>query len=166
MDELSEISLEYDYRKQRYESYVTEREALRTSSLEISGRYDKWILGLSGAALALSITFLEKIAPTPISWTFVVLAFAWFLFILAVVMELYAIASSQSAINEELALLAQEYNQYLKSLTEEKEYELNLQRSDNQFSSRTRNLNKWSLRALTLGVVLLCLFSIINLPYK
>jgi hypothetical protein len=46
---------QYEYRKQRYESYVKERDSLNHSSLEISGRYDKSVLFLSGGALALSV---------------------------------------------------------------------------------------------------------------
>ena len=63
-------NLEYDYRKQRYETYIKDRDALRSDSLEVSGRYDKAILALAGGALALSVTFLEKIAPHPVPWTF------------------------------------------------------------------------------------------------
>jgi hypothetical protein len=54
---------QYEYQKQRYDSYVKERETLNHSSLEISGRYDKSVLFLSGGALALSVTFIEKLPP-------------------------------------------------------------------------------------------------------
>lgn len=79
---------EYEYRKQRYESYVKARDSLIASSLEISGRYDKSILFLSGGALALSLTFIEKIAPHPYAWSFIVLLGAWVSLIVAVMLEL------------------------------------------------------------------------------
>jgi hypothetical protein len=64
---------EYEYRKQRYEAYSKEREGLRAAALEVSGRYDKWMLFLAGGALALSVTFIEKIAPHPPPWSFILL---------------------------------------------------------------------------------------------
>src|SRR5436190_18857803 len=95
-------NLEYDYRKQRYETYLKDRDALRNDSLEVSGRYDKAVLALAGGALALSVTFLEKIAPHPRPWTFTFLILAWICLILCVLFELFALSISQTATNEQM----------------------------------------------------------------
>jgi hypothetical protein len=158
---------QYEYRKARYESYVKERETLRDSSLEISGRYDKSILFLSGGALALSLTFIEKIAPLPTAWTFVLLATAWLLLIASVVLELYALATSQTAINEQITILDAEYDTFLENLTGDITISGHHTppARENRFTARTRRLNVWSLRFMVLGLGFLCLFSGINLPF-
>src|SRR6266478_3737410 len=145
---------QYEYRKARYESYVKERETLRDSSLEISGRYDKSILFLSGGALALSLTFIEKIAPLPTAWTFVLLATAWLLLIASVVLELYALATSQTAINEQITILDAEYDTFLENLTGDITISGHHTppARENRFTARTRWLNVWSLRFMVLGL--------------
>jgi hypothetical protein len=136
---------QYEYRKQRYDSYVKERETLNHSSLEISGRYDKSVLFLSGGALALSVTFIEKIAPSPVAWTFVLLATAWLLLIACVVLELYALATSQTAINEQIRLLDGEYDQFLQDAGANTPTGVAKTvppaAAENRFTARTRRLN-------------------------
>src|ERR1700741_5492620 len=94
-------NLEYEYRKQRYETYTKERDALRKDSLEGSGRYDRAILALAGGALALPITFLEKISPHPAAWTFFILAAAWISLIASVLLERDGLAYRQRVTNEQ-----------------------------------------------------------------
>jgi hypothetical protein len=163
--------LEYDYRKQRYAAYLKDRDGLRSDSLEVSGRYDKAVLALGGGALALSVTFLEKIAPHPAPWTFVLLCFAWLFLIAAVLFELFALSSSQTVTNEQLEILNGEYSQYLLSLAEQTSVPEPTRRAESQnviesWKERTRRLNRSSLIFLTIGIVLLCAFSVCNLPYR
>lgn len=165
------VEREYEYRKQRYDSYVKERDGLRDASLQISERYDKWMLVLSGGALALSLTFIEKIAPHPLPWSFVVLLVAWILLIISVVLELQALATSQRALTEQVSLLDREYQEFLSSLSNPKEVVSADSigapaAAENEFATKTRVLNAWSLRAFIAGVVFLCIFSAVNLPYR
>jgi hypothetical protein len=159
---------QYEYRRQRYDSYVKERDSLNHSSLEISGRYDKSVLFLSGGALALSVTFIEKIAPSPVAWTFALLAMAWLLLISCVVLELYALATSQTAINEQIRLLDLEYDQFLQDLSSNTAVKESptVPAGENKFTARTRRLNVWSLRCLVFGLASLCFFSGVNLPFR
>ncbi len=154
--------LEYQYRQNRYDSFVHERDALRNCSLEVSGRYDKWILGIAGGALALSVTFIEKIANNPNIPSLIILGISWLLLISSVALEMYALATSQTAINEEIEQLEKDYENYLLSLNEGSSYQL--QREENVYSKRTRSFNTWSLRTLVLGILLICIFALINLP--
>ena len=163
-------NLEYEYRKQRYDTYTKERDALRNDSLEVSGRYDKAILALAGGALALSITFLEKIAPHPVAWTFILLAVAWLCLIVSVLLELYALATSQTVTYEQITLADEEYRQYLSSLPEHPQIASSIKTPQTPealegLRSRTRSLNNWSCWLLSIGVFFLCTFSLINLPY-
>ena len=161
---------EYEYRRQRYDAYVKEREGLLAASLQISERYDKWMLFLSGGALALSLTFIEKIAPHPWPWSFVILLLAWILLIIAVLLELHALATSQRALTEQITILDQEYKKFLDSISRDEELAEgaagNVAVVDNEFASRTRTLNAWSLRSFVGGIILLCIFSAVNLPYR
>jgi hypothetical protein len=161
---------EYEYRKQRYDSYVKERDGLRDASLQISERYDKWMLFLSGGALALSLTFIEKIAPHPQPWSFAILLVAWILLIVSVVLELHALATSQRALTEQVTLLDKEYQDFLSSLSSPSPA-ISVASigapaaAENEFAAKTRTLNAWSLRAFIAGIVFLCIFSAVNLPY-
>lgn len=162
---------EYEYRKQRYETYTKERDALRKDSLEISGRYDKAILTLAGGALALSITFLEKIAPNPVAWTFFFLSCSWLCLIASVLLELYALSTSQTVTNERIGLAEDEYRNYLTSLPNHPDISPPLTSPESpaaveKLAKRTRLFNDWSRWLLSIGVLLLCAFSLFNLPNK
>lgn len=161
---------EYDYRKQRYEAYSKEREGLRAAALEVSGRYDRWMLFLAGGGLALSITFIEKIAPHPPRWSFALLLIAWVLLVLSLFLELHALGASHTAVQEQIDLLDEEYRQFLSSISDgvavvSKTPVVKTGR-ENEFIFRTRMLNKWALRSLIAGIIFLCLFSAVNLPYS
>lgn len=162
---------EYEYRKQRYEAYSKEREGLRAAALEVSGRYDKWMLFLAGGALALSVTFIEKIAPHPPPWSFILLLGAWLLLILSLVLELHALGTSHTAIQAQVSFLDAEYRQFLDSIAKapagiSRDPSAPAAAQENEFASRTRMLNRWALRSLIAGIVFLCVFSAINLPYS
>jgi hypothetical protein len=162
---------EYEYRKQRYEAYSKEREGLRAAALEVSGRYDRWMLFLAGGALALSVTFIEKIAPHPAPLSFIILLVAWVLLILSLVLELHALGASHTAVQEQVSLLDAEYKQFLESISKTPST-VSLNPSapaaapENEFIFRTRLLNRWALRSLVGGIVSLCFFSAVNLPYS
>src|ERR1051325_2843837 len=163
-------NLEYDYRKQRYETYIQDRDALRNDSLEVSGRYDKAVLALAGGALALSVTFLEKIAPHPVPWTFILLALAWLCLIASVLLELYALSTSQTVTNEQIAIADEEYREYLLSLPDHPAIPepLRVPKSPDvveRWRNKTRRFNDWSRWLLSIGIFLLCAFCFFNLPY-
>lgn len=162
-------NLEYEYRKQRYETYVKERDALRSDSLEVSGRYDKAVLTIAGGALALSVAFLEKIAPHPISWTPWLLGTSWLSLITSTLLELFALSTSQTVTNELMECVKEEYRQYLLSLPDHPPVPAPARTPESQavvetWKNRTRLLNRCSLWLLTVGVFLLCAFSLLNPP--
>ncbi len=123
------------------------------------GSYSCW------RCIGFSLTFVEEIAPNPIPWTLFLLGSSWVMFITTIVLELYAITTSQRAVNREIELLDSDYNQYLKSISKNTSttYRPVIERPKNELAVCTIKLNSWSLRSLTIAIVLLCSFSIFNL---
>jgi len=54
-----------DCTQEEFGDYLATREQLHQLEIEASGRYDKWLMTLAGGSLALSVTFLDKIAKQP-----------------------------------------------------------------------------------------------------
>jgi len=131
------------------ETYLKMRDLYDKAELEVSGRYDQWILTLSGGALALSITFIEKIAPHPDIDTLFWLKVSWSCLILSLLTALISLVTSQSAIRENR-----------KEIDSAKEAKENHPR---RFSSITNGLNWGSLILFIWGTIFLCVFSFKNL---
>jgi hypothetical protein len=135
------------------ETYRSTRQAYDEAELEVSGRYDKWVLTLSGGALGLSITFIEKIAKNPTADTLFWLKVSWACLILSLLFELLSLITSQSAIRENRR-------------------ELDLAHSENRapgfafprrFTNITNGLNWGSLLLFVFGITFLCIFSFPNI---
>src|SRR5438094_8679598 len=84
-----------------YELYLSERTRLSTGKREQAKSYDQTILTYSAGAIALSITFLEKVVRNPDvkSWLYT----SWILFALAMMSTLYSFLASQKAFECEIA---------------------------------------------------------------
>jgi hypothetical protein len=95
---------------------------------------------------------------------------AWVLLILSLVLELLALGASHTAVQEQINFLDAEYRQFLESITKSPPaISLNPPAppvAENEFIIRTRMLNRWALRALIAGIVFLCFFSAVNLPFR
>ncbi len=135
-----------------YQAYLDHRSELNKGELEVSGRYDQWILTLSGGALGISIAFIEKVAPSPAAWTLAFIGIAWLVLISAIVCALVSLLTSQSAYRRERDILDDELG--VKDPPEKK----------NAPAKATHALNVWAMALFAVGVVFLCLFSVFNLP--
>jgi hypothetical protein len=133
--------------------YVSARQSYDTAELEVSGRYDKWILTLAGGALGLSITFIEKIAKAPTPETLCWLKGAWFFLIAALLLALVSLVTSQSAIRENRSELDA-------ANTEGRAPELKFPK---WWTTLTNWLNWTSLASFIIGASLLCTFSFKNI---
>jgi hypothetical protein len=161
------IDPNYEYAKTRYEGYLRDRQAYLKESLAISDRFDKSILALSGGSLALSLTFIEKIAPSPLDWSLWFLLVAWLLLILSVLFGIYALAASQMAIQREIAHLDQSYREFLEAYEAGDVYAIpNSLPYGNRAVRVTQRLNVLSMVCLGVGIFSLCIFSLINLHSK
>jgi hypothetical protein len=133
--------------------YLDVRKQYDEAELEVSGRYDTWILSLAGGALGLSLTFMEKIAPHPDPSTIGCLKWAWTVLVLSLLAALTSLVTSQSAIRENRDELDAAHEQG-------RAPRLSFPR---WFTTLTNCLNWVSLGAFILGVWLLCTFTFRNI---
>lgn len=101
-----------------YELYLADRTRLATAKAEAAKSYDQTILTFSAGAVALSITFLEKLIQRPaVTW---LLYLAWILFGVAILATLYSLLASQRACTDEICDLDERFRQ-LTGITREEE---------------------------------------------
>lgn len=145
-----------DNRPLDQDTYLNTRNSYNEAELEVSGRYDKWILTLSGGALGLSITFIEKIATNPTADTLFWLKLSWICLVLSLLAALLSLVTSQSAIRENRK-------------------ELDLANSEQRaprlcfprwFTYFTNILNWGALLFFIFGVVFMCIFSFKNIDQR
>jgi len=80
-----------------WQRYYDQRKDIDSVAFELGGRYDKLALAVSGGGFVVSIAFLEKIATDPPFWVRWLLVFAWVLFGVSIVFQLFALRYSQQA---------------------------------------------------------------------
>ena len=140
-----------DVKNVEYQAYLGQREALNRMELESSGRYDRWILTLSGGALAVSLTFLERIAPKPIPSTLWLILSAWGVLVITIVCALCSHLTSQAAIRKARDNLDDNYGKRTVG-----------KKRPNRAASVTKVLNVFSMITFAVAVILLCVFSFCN----
>jgi len=163
----SAVDQESEYRKQRYDAYVRERQAMDANLLAMSERYGKALLALAGGSLALSVTFLEKIAPHPQNWSLAFLIAGWGSLIVCVVSELLGMHASQEAIVARQEIDQAAYEAYLASVNVEPRPVEQALPEDAvlRWNRRVQRCGIVALSALILGLILLCAFSITNVCF-
>jgi len=154
LGDLLNMNIEKNKEDVRYKSYLDERRNLIEGEKEASARYDKWILTLSGGALALSITFIEKIAPSPKPFSLWFLGGAYLFLILTILVALSSHLTSQAAFRRQ------------RTINDEKFDSESSSNKTNKIASFTNALNIMSMIFFVIGIVLLCIFSLINSPKK
>ena len=82
------------------EDYTRYREALQKSEQEMSDEFDKVMISLAGGALAISITFINQIAPDPKSFWLCISA--WIGFTLALLCTLLSLGTSREAMTRQV----------------------------------------------------------------
>jgi hypothetical protein len=151
------------YKNVRYESHIARKNGLSDFAFKTSERYDQWVLTLSGGALAISLTFLEKIAPDPASNTLFLLGLSWLAYISAVLAGFGAIYISREAIYRELEIDEEVYGQFRKTSTEDNPEGEILPDRENRFIGILKILNRTSISCLALGTFLMCCFALANI---
>jgi hypothetical protein len=148
-----------------YERYVAQREKLHDAVMESSGRYGKAILALSGGGIALTVTFIEKIAaePSPESIKFIILS--WAMFLISLVSHLFSLRNSNKAATQQILILDKQYRNLIDSPTYSEGFK-NWKEPVNKYSGRTRFFSSISIWALILGIVFVFVFSAVNLYEK
>jgi hypothetical protein len=169
-----------DYEKKRdkykqeqaafFESATAERNRLIGTKTDQSKSYDQTILTFSAGAIALSITFVEKIAPTPA--VPVLLYVAWSFFGLAVLFVVLSFLASQAAFQREIDVVNEKWAAAVaaetKAATEGTAADTPKQEAapKNRFTNLTRYLNYASGGMFVSGIIFFVLFGIFNWPVK
>jgi hypothetical protein len=151
------------YQKDRYKAHVARRNSLNDLAFKTSERYDQWVLTLSGGALAISLTFIEKIAPDPARSTLILLGLSWLAYICAVLAGFAAIFFSREAIYKQLEIDDAVYEQFRKTSTEDKLEGEVLCEAVNLHIRTLKILNRTSISCLILGTLLMCCFALSNI---
>ena len=143
---------------ERYKELCRQREERDKTACEISERYDKWILTLSAGALAVSLTFLEKIAPSPEINTLFLIGWAWAFLILSLIAGILAILVSQYAIQKQI----EEIDKKIEELSND-DLTNNANNSNNVLISFCHIFTIGSAICFVLGIIFLCCFAYTNL---
>ena len=125
------------------EDYSRYREALQRSEDVSSDEFDKVMISLSGGALAISITFINQIAPEPKHFWLCIAA--WIFFAVAMTTTLVSFRTTQEAMREQAVVLE-------KVLNEGGDF------ASNKWDKITACLNNSSLISFVFGAVLLNIF--------
>ena len=141
----------HEQQLQHYDAYRKHVELLNTAQLEIAGLYDKGILYVAGGALAVSVAFIEKIAPSPHGLVLWLLGAAWLLLIVGLGLHLMSLSRSRESIVREIEITYEKYEKEGKCATK------------NELSSGVPKLQKTSLWLTLVGVAFLCIFSFVSL---
>lgn len=131
-----------------YKIYAEERKILIEAEKETAQQFDKYVLTLAAGALALSITFINQIAPKPIPSSLWVLLLAWSLFSLSILSTLLSLLTSQRACRRQIEILEQR---------------LKGQEGENRYAWWTIFLNRASIGLFVSGTFALIIFTGINM---
>lgn len=135
------------------ETYMAERKLLIDTEHSSARQHDKAILTLSAGGLALSISFVQYIAPSPLPGSYPLLGLSWLFFGFSITAILWSFLTSQSGCRRQRNLLDIEY-----STGEAPTDQTNL------MADITRYLNTASYVLFLIAVLLLAVFSWTNLP--
>ena len=157
------VDTEYAYRNELHAIYREQRSEADKVALEIGGRYEKMLSLIAGGALAVSVTFIEKLAPSPVPWSKWVALLAWMLLCGSILASLVAIAASQRAQQQKIRNLDIEISQRLYPESEEfKGKDATL----NPYVAAVERANKVSLWGAILGLIALVFFVFVNFPSR
>ena len=134
--------------------YTEAKRQVAEGPLSGAQQHDKAILTLSAGALALSVTFVEKIAAKPDPDTYFLLAWSWGLFVASIVSTILSFQSSMLAYRR--------HDKILDTLFSLEETDSN--KLKNHWVYVTLTLNLVSLVLFVAGTVLLLAYSYENFP--
>ncbi|MEK7516961.1 MAG: hypothetical protein AAB583_00270 [Patescibacteria group bacterium] len=138
---------EYD----EYQSYLEKRKQSIITEQESARLFDKSILTLAAGALALSVTFIDKIAPSPKTYSICFLIISWILFCISLLSTLLSFLTTQEACRKQRDILDQN---------------LLGKKVEHRISSDiwTNRLNYISIFCFIFGILFFLIFSALNLP--
>lgn len=158
---MSDEDTNYEYQKRLHAAYSEQRSKADEIAFEIGGRYEKMLSLVAGGALVVSLTFIEKMAPSPLPGTRWIALLSWGCLGTAVIACLYAISASQKAQQKKIENMDSEILQKL--YPDDPRYK-DLDVTSNPFAQGVRRANGVSLWSAILGLISLVLFAFLNFP--
>jgi hypothetical protein len=131
----------------RYRGYTDERKMLYDQNRETSKLLDQSLLGLSGGALGISLTFIKQVVPNPLPESAIFLVESWVYFGVSILLTMFALQASIHAVEKASDMLDQGF--LAQSRVEQ-----------NRFAVWTGRLNVASISFFVFGVGLLTWFAI------
>ena len=135
----------------RYKACIEERKMLHEALVKVSERFTQWSLTLSGGALALSITYVEKLSPA-INSNCGLLIGSWVLLATSIVSNLFSLHCSCKATLKAIELSDQQLINW------RKDPKAVFATAVNSSSEWTARLSMASLLSFAGGISLFCLF--------
>lgn len=135
----------------RRQEYLQHRKYLIETSLGQIGQFDKLIVTLSSGALALSLTFIKDISPTPIPCSKFLIFVSWILFTISLIATLLSHYTSHKDMDFEIMKLDKNY-----------EDEREMYDPKNPFRTATILLNILSASMFLIGLCFLVAFTSVN----
>lgn len=152
-----------EYKKDLRQRFDAERKMLNDASLAVAGFYDKGIIYTTGGAVAISLVFLEKIAPIHDGCPVGVLVASWTLLGTGLLCHLFSLTLSQQAVRRQIDILSADYNRFSTAPLG----------STPRNATRTNKDSKWTGRfsqaaiySVIFGVACLALFFVISIIEK
>ena len=139
--------------KEELERYRRRRNFLIDVGREASRSYDKYILTLAAGTFGLSLLFIERIASDPVGQTKWFLITSWIAFGASILSTLLSFLFGQESSSKEIEILDSEYGGAIKDNKKIK----------NSFITWTKWLNRVSMILFIVGVILLTIFSSLNI---
>ena len=139
----------------KYDVYLEERNSLIHAGFEQTKSFDKYILTLAGGTFGLSLLLIKQLVTDFEKGTIGILIAAWTAFSLSILITLISFLFSQKACSKQIEILETWYRKNEDELTEED--------TKNKFTKLTNKLNWSSMFIFISGVILLIVFSAINL---
>jgi hypothetical protein len=153
----------HQYQVDRHTAYIANNNRLDDVAFKTSERYDQWVLTLAGGALAISLSFLEKIAPEPATYTLWLLGLSWLAYIIAILAGFFAIHYSREAIYREMEIARKDFDSFIATCTAANPAGDSPPKSENPHRAHVSRSNTISRTCLALGTALLCAFALVNL---
>jgi hypothetical protein len=138
-----------------YQTYIDERKNLVEGETKSAEQFDRTLVTLAGGGLAVSLAFIEKIAPNPKKETLWLLAIAWAGLVLSLLFILCSFLTSQRAYRQQRAILEVDFLD-----------PPGTQRPVNKWAVRTMWLNRLAIGLFIIGACMLAAFTITNMWYK
>lgn len=135
-----------------YQRYIDHRNRLIDLSVDQINRFDRLAISLSGGALAISMTFIDKIAPTIMKGSGQYLMVSWVLFIVSILSTLSSHQTSQRDMIVEIDALDRNFESGKEDANR-----------INWWKKSTQALNVLSALAFSLGAGALAVFAYLNL---